>query len=454
MPGFCDDDILLEPLEIPEIPLPVGWTDYTLLAVLHVIALARIVVMNVANWPDEACDGLRLRCDNDRLRSELALLQKELDIKDARFTRLDSRKRPAYTPSERFEILVIRSMRGLSNLQLAKRFHVTVQTVQNWLRRVESGEETVQMPVKATRYPDFVRYIVQQFKACCPLLGRFKIAEVLSRAGLHLSASTVRRIVKEPPASPVEEEVLAPNEPSETRSIIAKYPNHTVNINLTVVPTSNGFWTPWLPFSLLQNHPYAWHVLVVIDHFSRRILGFELFEKNPTSNQITSALDHIFAKYRKPKHLISDRGSQFDSQHFRDWCKETGIKNRYGAIGKHGSIALTERVIRTFKDGCSRRILVPIARTDMEEEVGLFFCWYNEYRPHMSLHGRTPNEVFFHRRAKNTLPKIETRPLVKHSTPCATPRMIIAGKAGAKVKARIEFLGGRSHLQVFHIERI
>ena len=286
------------------------------------------------------------------------------------------------------------------------------------------------------------------------MLGRFKIAEILARTGLHLSASTVRRIVKEPPASSVEEEIIPPSEPGEIRRIVAKYPNHTVNIDLTVVPTSNGFWTPWPPFSWLQNHPYAWHVLIVIDHFSRKVLGFELFEQNPTSEAVTSALDRIFAKQGKPKHLISDRGSQFDSQHFSDWCKVSGIKNRYGAIGKHGSIALTERVIRTFKEGCSQSILIPVSRKAMEEETRLFFEWYNEYRPHTSLKGRTPNEVFFHRRAKNALPRIETRPLVSHSTPCASPRMMIAGKAGAKVKAKFEFHGGRSHLPVLHIERI
>ena len=37
-----EDDILLDPPEVPKIPLPAGWTHYTLITVLHVIALARI----------------------------------------------------------------------------------------------------------------------------------------------------------------------------------------------------------------------------------------------------------------------------------------------------------------------------------------------------------------------------------------------------------------------------
>jgi hypothetical protein len=67
-----DPNIILDPPEVPEIPLPKNWTDYTLLAILHVIALVRIVILNAANWPnDKECDGLRLRVENNRLCSEI-----------------------------------------------------------------------------------------------------------------------------------------------------------------------------------------------------------------------------------------------------------------------------------------------------------------------------------------------------------------------------------------------
>ncbi|GHT45297.1 hypothetical protein FACS189454_04540 [Planctomycetales bacterium] len=44
-----EPDIILDPPKIPEIPLPRAWTDYTFLAILHIIALARIVILNAAN---------------------------------------------------------------------------------------------------------------------------------------------------------------------------------------------------------------------------------------------------------------------------------------------------------------------------------------------------------------------------------------------------------------------
>ena len=381
------------------------------------------------------------------------MLNREIAIKDSRFARIDPKKRPHYLPTERLEILAIRAMRGWSNVQVAKRFQITVQTIINWIHGVDKGKESVQIPERTNRYPDFVRYIVQQLKVYCPMLGRCKIADILARAGLHLSASTVKRIVDESPIEPTN--IDDPVYPQPSPTVQAWYPDHVWSVDLTVVPSTDGFWVPWPPNALTQVHPYSWYVMVVIDHFSRRVMGFELFEQQPTSANVASALKRICKENTaKPKYLVSDQGVQFVANEFRCWCRVNDIKQRFGAIGKHGSIAVTERVILTYKNGCTRRILVPISRSEMIRETKLFFEWYNEHRPHQSLNGKTPDEVYFNRRAANAKPRIETRPKAKHSTPCAKPRMCIAGRSGAKVKIRLEFLEGRRHLPIIQVERI
>ena len=58
------------------------------------------------------CSELRLRAENDRLRSEVELLKQELAIKDARFAAIDPQRRPRYTPRQRLGILVLKSARG------------------------------------------------------------------------------------------------------------------------------------------------------------------------------------------------------------------------------------------------------------------------------------------------------------------------------------------------------
>ena len=62
----------LELKPLPKIPLPQGWSDLVLLALLHVVTLARLAIMNARNWPDSECNGLQLRAENDRLKCEVA----------------------------------------------------------------------------------------------------------------------------------------------------------------------------------------------------------------------------------------------------------------------------------------------------------------------------------------------------------------------------------------------
>lgn len=91
-----------------------------------------------------------------------------------------------------------------------------------------------------------------------------------------------------------------------------------------------------------------------------------------------------------PKHMITDRGKQFDCEEFRDWARRKNIRLRYGAVGKCGSIAIIERFIRSMKSECCRRILLPLRMDEMREELRCYATWYNTNRPHQSLRGRTP----------------------------------------------------------------
>jgi transposase InsO family protein len=126
---------------------------------------------------------------------------------------------------------------------------------------------------------------------------------------------------------------------------------HTWHADLTAVPISGGFWTNWIPNAIWQRWPVCWWVLNVIDHYSRRSMGFAAFKCRPTSEGVTAALDRIMsAEQVQPKHLIVDQGPEFNCEHFKDvWCKAKGILPRFGAVGKHGSIAVVERFHRTMK---------------------------------------------------------------------------------------------------------
>ena len=56
-----------------------------------------------------------------------------------------------------------------------------------------------------------------------------------------------------------------------------------------------------------------------------------------------------FLGHGQPKYLTTDQDDVFACGAFRDPLGHWNVKQRLGAIGKHGSIALTERAIRTLK---------------------------------------------------------------------------------------------------------
>ena len=111
-------------------PLPKGWPRRIRSAVVQAISLAHFSLTVCRGWAAKSLDvGIRLRCENDRLRQELALVEEESRIKDARMQRISPQRRPHYPATERLAILELRAAHGWSVAQTAERFLVTPATV-------------------------------------------------------------------------------------------------------------------------------------------------------------------------------------------------------------------------------------------------------------------------------------------------------------------------------------
>jgi putative transposase len=351
-------------------------------------------MIHARSWcADSPLHRVRLAGKLNQADNEVALLREELRIMDARMGRIPAHNRPFYPPLERMAILELKAARGWSLAQAAKAFLVEPETVAAWTRRVED-DSLVRTPVPLNKFPEFVQYIVQRLKTLCPAMGKRRIAESLARAGIRLAATTVGRMLKDKPVppSPGKEDVVQ----EETgRIVTARHPNHVWHVDLTVVPTRAGFWVPWFPFTTLQAWPFCYWVAVIMDHFTRKAMGFAVFKKQPTSLDVRTFLGRAMSKsHARPRHLISDRGVQFDCAAFRKWAKRKKIKVRYGAIGKYGSIAMIERLILSMKTEFTNRMLVPLEMGEFRWAVAQFAEWYNEHRPHQSLGGRTPRDVY------------------------------------------------------------
>ena len=443
------------PSSPPRLPVPRHWRRAVQSAVLHVVALAQSAIVYGRAWAGgSSSQRIRLQAKTDQLAQEIALLREEIRIKDARLARIPPTRRPHYRPSERLAILELRAARGWSLAQTANVFQVTPATITSWNHRLDDAgpDALLRTHRPVNRFPDFVRYIVQRLQSLCPLLGKAQIAQMLARAGLHVATTTVWRMRRQPLAPPP----VPPSRSTPTASrVTARHSNHLCHIDLTLVPTAAGFWTSWLPFAVPQCWPFCWWVAVVLDHYSRRVLGLTVFKTQPTSEAIRQFLGRVVcAVGAAPRYLVTDSGTQFACGTFAPWCRRRGIRHRKGAVGRTGSIAVVERFIRTMKDGCTRVLpVMPLRHRCILGELHLFAAWYNEHRPHATLKSATPDEVYFGRRLACRAPRWEPRAACPRASACAEPLAIVKGRPGVALQVDIRFAARRRHLPVVTLTR-
>jgi putative transposase len=194
-----------------------------------------------------------------------------------------------------------------------------------------------------------------------------------------------------------------------------------------------------------QRWPFCHWVSIILDHFSRRVMGFAVFDAQPSAAQICAMLDVAVAQAgRAPKYTVTDQGGQFGEEYL-DWCCQNGVKPRYGAVGERGSIAKIERFMLTLKQEYFARIRVPYAVADMHEHLARFAVWYGEHRPHQGLGGATPNEVYFGRKPAHAAPRFEPR--------ARYPGRGLRGRRGIELKLIVSHFEDAKELPIVELGR-
>jgi transposase InsO family protein len=304
---------------------------------------------------------------------QVSILQKHLNKKG---------KNPRYTVRERLLILWHMEAFQIPRRKVSRYFGIARSTLYRWLHKIEDQEPS---GTPANKTPAEIASLVWEITKANLSWGRIRIANQLKLLGIFLSASTVRNILERPrprstPATPTAPE--KPQEKPESRSIPAWYPNHVWSIDTTKV----WCWGLW-PIE----------VLVAIDHFSRKVVCAVPLE-GPNAGWIIEALEQAIRKHGAPKHIISDRASVFVGDVFAELLRQWNIKPRFGAVGKHGSIAVTERVIKTLKYEWLRCVPLIKGFDHLTLLCTEFESWYNAWRPHMALEGLRPDDFYYDRK--------------------------------------------------------
>ena len=309
-----------------------------------------------------------------------SLLREALDVLGSRWDKLPERQRPHYSPEARFRILRLRALLALSAVETARTFRVSTGTVLRWESEAQAkpDRETVGSLLKPNppvrRFADVVRHVVQTL-TLAGFPGDASVAASLARAGWRLSRRTVQRIRRE---KPVARPPSPPLPATKNHSVRARYPHHVWMFDITEIP------------GLLRL--FSFKLAVVFDAFSRSPLVARVFLSEPSAVEIGRLFSVAVRRFGAPRHSVSDQGPQFTAEIFQTSLARHGVRHRYGAIGRTGSIALIERFFRTLKSIGALRARPPLLRDDLERRLDLAFGYYLWLRPHRGLDGATPAE--------------------------------------------------------------
>ena len=202
--------------------------------------------------------------------------------------------------------------------------------------------------------------------------GACHIEQILKRQGFAISHRQIEKVL-------VRNGMVKPN-------LKKQKPRKWVRYEL---PNPNDMWhTDW------SYDPYTdKNISVYIDDRTRLITCYGVFKRQTSENSI-ALLQSGIAEYGKPKSVMTDHGSQYYGNHpnvkqenhqFRATLDVLGIKHCLVRVNRPQTNGKVERFFRTYKEEYA---------TGSFSSFGDFIKHYNEVRLHMSLHYKTPKEVW------------------------------------------------------------
>ena len=152
-------------------------------------------------------------------------------------------------------------------------------------------------------------------------------------------------------------------------------PNQVWAADITYLPMARGFL----------------YLVVVMDWHSRYVVAWRL-SNTLEAGFCADALTEALARGR-PEVFNTDQGSQFSSREFTQVLQDRGVKISMDGKGRYADNIFVERLWRTVK--YEEVYLKAYANAgEARRELGAYFRFYNNQRPHQALGYRTPAEVF------------------------------------------------------------
>jgi len=217
----------------------------------------------------------------------------------------------------------------------------------------------------------------------CPFYGARQMARHLRRLGWCIGRKRVPRLMRKIGLSPIYQapKTSEPHpqhkiHPYLLRHLAIERPNHVWCADVTYIPMRRGFL----------------YLVAIMDWASRKVLAWRL-SNTMEADFCVAALEEAIARYGRPDIFNTDQGSQFTSFTFTNTLQDAGIRISMDGRGRWMDNVFIERLWRSLKYEC---VFLNAFETGSEARFGIgrWICYYNAARPHSSLGGSTPHEVY------------------------------------------------------------
>ncbi len=154
--------------------------------------------------------------------------------------------------------------------------------------------------------------------------------------------------------------------------------------------------------TLADRRPFR--ILTVVDNWSRHSpvleVGFRM-----SGETVSQVLDRVLGEGQRPRSIIVDHGTEFQSRALDDWAYQCGVQLDFIRPGKPVGNAFIESFNGRLRDEC----LNMHQFASPPETQAIIEVWrmdYNHRRLHSSLGHMTPNEFVAQRQANQAAEEV------------------------------------------------
>lgn len=237
---------------------------------------------------------------------------------------------------------------------------------------------------------ELMRLIDEQYTRT-PFYGTRKMSVRLCIAGYNVNRKRIRRLMQ---LMGIEAVYQKPR----TTLVAKEHEKYPYLLSNLAIVRPNQVWSTDITYIRMRQG--FLYLVAIMDWFSRYVLSWEL----SNSLDVSFCLDALEAALAmaKPEIFNSDQGCQFTSVDFTGRLKQAKVSISMDGRGRAMDNIFIERLWRTVK--YEEVYLKDYERAcEAQQNLGSYFGFYNDERPHQALGYRTPREVYFERTAKKVL---------------------------------------------------